>query len=347
MDEGQSMAGEGNPPVPVAAEDADILWRFDLLSGAGVCIHDAASCSVLVHGDLVYVTTGNGVDGGHEKILAPDAPVLIALDKKTGRLVARENEGISRRLFHAQWSSPSLGVVAGRTLLFLGGGDGICYAFEAPTRSTDQVVNLKKVWSFDCNPPAFRQRDGQPIKYTVGDKRKKNSPNVSDGTYVGPSDIIATPVFYKNRIYVTIGQDPAHGRGRGMFWCIDATKTGDITTNGCVWAYDGIERSLATAAVGDGLTYVTDLSGKLHCLDADTGKCQWVYDTHVETWGGPLLADGKLYFGNKSGLYIMRAGTTPVLLNKINLGAPAYSTPVVANGVIYVASQNYLWAVQK
>lgn len=347
QEEGQYMAGESNAPVTVQATDADILWRYDLLDDLGVHIHDAASCSVLLHGELVYVTTANGVDAGHERIRAPQAPVLIALDKRTGRLVARENEGISARLFHAQWSSPSLGVVQGRPLVFLGGGDGVCYAFEALAKGEGPVVSLKKVWSYDCNPPNYRLRDGKPARYMLGDKRRKDSLNQNDGTYLGPSDIIATPVFHQNRVYVAIGQDPAHGRGRGLFHCIDATQTGDITQSGRVWSFDALERSMATAAVADGLVYVTDLSGKLYCLETGTGRCVWNYDTQAETWGGVLVADGRLYFGNKKGLFVMRAGREAVLLSKIPLGAPGYSTPVAANGTLYITSQNYLWAVRK
>jgi outer membrane protein assembly factor BamB len=343
-DEALYMAGASNAPVSLTAADADILWRYDMIRELGVSIHDAASCAVLIHGDVLYTTTANGVDKGHEHIPFPEAPVLVGLDKRTGRLVARENEGISGRLFHAQWCSPSLGFVAGRPLLFLGGGDGICYAFEALSKAGDGVANLRKVWSYDCNPPEFRVEDGKPIRYTRGDRRKKDSPNKSDGTYLGPSEIIATPTFHGGRIYVGIGQDPAHGRGRGLFHCIDATKTGDITSTGCLWRFDGIERTMATAAVADGLVYVTDLSGRLYCLDADSGRCLWTHDTHAETWGGALVADGRLYVGNKKGLHVLRAGREAVPLDKVPLGAAAFSTPVAANGTLYVTTMNYLWA---
>jgi len=33
-------------------------------------------------------------------------------------------------------------------------------------------------------------------------------------------------------------------------------------------------------------------------------------------------------------------------LARINLGSPSYGTPVAANGTLFVASQQYLWAVQ-
>lgn len=347
LDEGQYMAGRGRPPVPLRPTDADIIWRYDLIDQLGVCPHDAASCSVLIYGELLYTGTSNGVDAPHEKVVNPAAPAFIALDKRTGRLAAYENEKLSSRLYHAQWSSPSLGTVGDRTLVFLGGGDGVCYAFEALDKAPDKPVPLKKVWSYDCNPPHYKYRDGKSIPYYEGDKRKKNSPNKNDGSYVGPSQLIGTPVFSNNRVYIALGQDPAHGRGKGMLHCIDATQTGEITRTGCIWTYDGLDRTIATAAVHEGLVYIPDIAGRLHCLDAETGKCLWVYQTKAETWGGPLVADGKLYFGTQKEFFIMAAGREPEVLFRVRLGSPVYSTPIVADRTVYIASQQYLWAVQK
>jgi hypothetical protein len=57
--------------------------------------------------------------------------------------------------------------------------------------------------------------------------------------------------------------------------------------------------------------------------------------------------NGKLFFGNQKEFFIMAAGKEPELLRKIHLGSPVYGTPVAANGVLFVASQRYLWAVEK
>jgi len=344
-DEGQYMAGLGKKPVELAEHDGDVVWRFDPIEELGVFVHDAASCSVLIHGDLIYLSTSNGVNQAHDAILAPEAPAMIALDKRTGRLAARESDGISARLFHCQWSSPSLAKVDGKTLVFFGGGDGVCYAFEALAEAPESPVDLEKVWSYDCNPAEYRLRDGKPIPYYEGDKRKRYSTNKNDGNYLGPSQIIATPVFHAGRVYVAIGQDPAHGRGRGLLHCIDATKSGDVTETGRIWTYDGLDRSMATVTIADGLVYASDVAGRLHCLDADTGQVCWVRETGAETWGGALVADGKLYLGNKRQFFILAAGREPKVLSELSLGSPAYSTPITANGVVYVASQRYLWAV--
>jgi len=346
MDEGQYLAGSDAPAVKLDPADADIIWRCDLIDDLGIRPHDTASCSVLIHGSLAYLSTSNGVDPAHDKVLAPKAPAFAALDKNTGRLAAYEDVGLSSRLYHCQWCSPALGRVGDATQVIVGGGDGVCYAFEAVEGLPKEPVPLKKLWSYDCNPPEYKYRDGKPIPYYAGDKRKKDSPNKNDGTYIGPSQLIGTPVCHEGRVFIALGQDPAHGRGKGMLHCIDATKRGDITTSGKIWSYDGLDRTIATAAVAGGLVYIVDIAGRLHCLDAGTGTCQWVHETKAETWGGPLVADGKLYFGSQKMFYVMAAGREPKLLSEIKLGNPMYTTPVVANGVLYVASQHYMWAVE-
>jgi len=348
QDEGRYMAGPDAKPIDLADTDADILWVYDMVRELDSCPHDVASCSTLVVDGFVYTSTSNGVDRPHNRCLRPDAPSLIVLDAVTGRLVATDDEKIGHRMWHCTWAPPSMGTVGGKKLVFFGGGDGFCYAFEAVTEAKDKPFHLKKVWSYDCNPPHYRNfDDGKPIPYYRGDKRKKQSPSKNDGTYLGPSQIIATPVFHKGRVYVTIGQDPAHGRGRGMLHCIDATKTGDITQTGRIWAYDDLERTLASAVVADGLLYAVDLAGRFHCLDPDTGKRLWLHELKTETWATPLVADGKLYVGTKTHLHILTAGRESKELAKIRLGAPSYATPVAANGTLFIASQNVLWAVQK
>ncbi|HSI10399.1 MAG TPA: PQQ-binding-like beta-propeller repeat protein [Chthoniobacter sp.] len=349
QDESQYIAGAKNPPVPLDKTDGDIIWKYDLVNDLGVCPHDVAACSVLVDGDILYCTSANGVNHEHTFCLHPDAPSFIALDARTGKLLATDTEDLGHRMWHCLWSPPTIGVVNGKKLVFFGGGDGLCYAFEALTEVPKEPIHLKKVWSYDCDPPNFRDPlgDGQPFNYYIGDKRKKYSTNKDDGAFLGPSEIIASPVFHDGRVYCTIGQDPMHGRGRGLLHCIDASKTGDITHSGCVWTYDGIERTISGVAISGGLVYVNDLAGHVHCLDEKTGKPYWVHMTNAETWSTPLVADGKVYIGTKKKLVTLAAGKELKVLSEIQLGSSAYATPVAANGTLFVCSQSYLWAVQQ
>ena len=334
----------------------EILWTFDMWD-FGIRPSDACNCSVLIHGDFVYVCTSNGVDRDatahtHDefrKVPAPEAPMLIVLEKRTGRLVATDDVRTGPNLLHGQWSSPSLGRVGDRTLVFLGGGDGVCYAFEALSEVPDTPIKLKTAWWCDCNPAQYKQSGELDLvtHYCRGDRRRSDSINESDGTFLGMSEIIATPVFHNERVYVAIGRDPAHGRGRGALWCIDATKTGNLTEAGKIWCYQGLDRTISTVSIADGLLYIADVAGRLHCLEAESGKVHWVHETGEEVWGSTLVADSKVYLPTERKLWVLAAGNEARVLDEILLGAPVWATPVAANGVLFVASKRYLWAVRK
>jgi len=334
---------DGSPPVELKPTDADILWRFDMLRDLPVFPHDATNCSVMVQGDYVYVGTGNGVYDG--KVVLPEAATLIVLDKNTGELIATDDRQISPRVFHGQWSSPSLAKVNGRDLFFYGGGDGFCYAFELLAAGTKPPATIKEVWRYDGNPPGYRERGGEPIDYW---KILRGGLQTLDpeGRLVSPSEIISTPVVYKDRIYFTIGQDPVHGKGRGALCCVDpAAGTGDITRTGNVWQYTEIGRSMSTVSIADDLVYVSETFGKIHCLDAKTGQVYWVHDTRDDVWSSTFVADGKVYIGTRRGLTVLAAGTEEKHLAEIKLGSQVRSVPCAANGVLYVAAQKNLWAV--
>ncbi len=330
-DESQYVAGPGKPKAEIGPKDADIIWRYDMMDELGVFPHNASNCSVVIVGDTVYTCTSNGQDWTHSNVPSPLSPSFIALNKKTGEFRGEDNAQIGPRIFHGQWSSPSTGQANGKQLVFFGGGDGFCYAFDAKPVAEGDSSFLKKVWWFDCNPPEYKAKDGKPIKYPAAE---------------GPSEVNATPVFWKNRVYVATGQDPEHGEGVGRLLCIDATKTGDITKTGLIWDFKGIHRSISTVSITpDGLLFVGDFSGFVYCLDAETGKMYWVHDMKAHLWGSTLAADGKVYLGDEDGDFaVIAASREKKILSETNLGAPVYSTPIVANGVVYVTSNTHLYA---
>lgn len=169
-------------PIEPGPRDADIIWRYDLMEKLGVFPHNASTSSPLVVEEKVFVGTGNGMDWTHTNIPSPSSPTLIALDRNTGRLVGEDDANIGPRILHGSWGSPSAGAVFGRQLVFFGGPDGWCYAFDAkPSPGEDDLNFLKTAWKVDCNPPEYKVKDGKPIRYTAA---------------AGISEIIATPVFY-------------------------------------------------------------------------------------------------------------------------------------------------------
>ena len=334
LDEGRHMVPQGSEPLEVTKTDADIIWVFDMLAEVGVHVHDSAHGSILLHGKFLYVNTSNGLNSVHKAVYAPNAPSLIVLDKTTGRLIAKEDEGISPRIFHCTWSSPAMGEVNGREQVLFCGGDGVCYAFEAIQSAPAKAVvkKLRNVWRFDCDPTAPKEN----VHKYIGNFRES------------PSNIKSMPVFHKNRVYVTVGGDIWWGKHEAWLKCIDATNTGDITKNGEVWSYTLKRHCCSTPSIHDGLVFVADCGGLVHCVDAETGKPYWTHKTKGEIWACTLVADGKVYIGTRRrDFWVLAASKNKRVISSIELDSPMNGTPVAANGVLYIATMKKLYAVKK
>ena len=311
--------------------DGDIIWEYNMVTGNKVVPHDVCGSSPLLVGDYLYACTSNGQDDKHSYIVNPEAPALIVLDKNTGKLVATENEGISKRTFHCNWSSPVAATVNGKAAVLFGGGDGVLYAFEAVTTAADKPQALKKLWQYDCCPADYRVLDGKPQTYS---HHAKN-------TTGGPSEIISTPTIANGRVYVPIGQSPNHGPGKGMLSCID------LNTGKKVWDSAKVDRTTGQVAIDNGLLYIGDYSGKLSCLDADTGELYWQHDMEAGTWSAsPMIADSKVYISTENNvLWILKAGKEKeVLLRSRMRSIPI--TPMVADGTFYLPTQKKLFALK-
>lgn len=332
LEEGRHSTPAEAPALDAIPPDADILWRFDMRNEIGQYPHDSPHASILLDGDCLYLNTGNGVDNTHRNVGNPEAPSCIALDKNTGRLLALERENIGPRTFHASWSSPSLGVVDGRRLIFFGGPDGICYAFNALSHPfPETAVPFECVWRFDCDP-------GAP---------KENIHDYVTNTKESPSEIMGMPVFYKNRVYVVAGGDIWWGKRQSWLKCIDMAQTGDITENGELWSYPIPRQSCATPAILNGLVFVTDDAGNVHCVDAETGAGYWVHRAGRSIWSSALGAEGRLYVGTRKGDFVILAAEKELKeIFATRFPDAIHGTPTAANGVLYVPTLSRLYAIK-
>ncbi len=341
--------------VDAAMEDADILWSVDMISDYQVYPHNMATCSPVIHGDLLYVMTSNGIDEAHEKVPSPNAPSLLVLNKSTGEVVWKTSlPGTGSKapkpwdsILHGQWSSPAIGVVGGRAQVYLPGGDGVLYALDA--------VSGELIWWFDLNP--------KDASFEMAGRGTRN-------------EVIATPVFVQDSVILSTGQDPEHGEGEGYIHRIDATRNGDVSAvvedgkggwipnpnSGRIWSFGGRDaegtitgekggllyrRTICTAVVYDGLVYCPDLSGFLHCLDLKTGQRYWEYDTFAAVWGSPVIVDGSLLLGDEDGeMLVMKTGKQldEKSIRTVRFRSSIYSAPSIANGMLYVTDRSKLYA---
>src|SRR5713101_5239001 len=294
------------------AGNAKVEWKFDMMEEVGLQPHNMANSSPVSYGDQIYISTSNGQDESHVHIPSPRAPSIIAVSKKTHKLVWEDNS-VGEKILHGQWASATVATIGGVVQVIHPQGDGWVRSYEALTG--------KKLWEFDTNP-----------KDSVWPKTR--------------NETISTPVVFGDVVYQANGQDPEHGEGVGHLYAIDGTKRGDITKTGQLWHYDKIRRSISTGAVYNGLLFYADFSGFLHCLDAKTGKPYWVHDMLAAIWGSPMVIDGKVYLGDEDGdVVVMEAAKEKKLIAEMNMGSSVYSTPVPANGALFIVNRNQLFAL--
>jgi outer membrane protein assembly factor BamB len=325
--------------VVCASTEGKVLWARDLMKDYKVIPHYVTFCSPLVVGDFVYVVTGNGRRGGEsdKPVPEPKAPSFVAVNKKDGTVAWHDNTP-GEAIMEGTWASPAYAEVDGKGQVIFPGGDGWLYAFAAGAEK-------KLVWKFDCNPKGSEFRI---------DSR-------------GTRSYILAPVVHDKRVYTVVGHQPDNGPGVGHLWCVDVTKTGDVSeelekgkanpNSGMVWHYGGpapkgsardyfFGRSISACAVHDGLVYAAEYDGFLHCLDAKTGKHYWEEDVKANVWASPLWADGKVYLPDDGGnVTIMEHGKEKKAVGKVDMEDGMKAGPVVANGVLYLVTGKRLYAI--
>jgi outer membrane protein assembly factor BamB len=302
--------GENNDPYRV-------VWELDMCGRLGVFPHEASNSEVLPVGDLLMVSTSNGQNEGHTRVPSPRAPSLIAVDRRSGEVVWRA-VGPGEQVLHGQWSSPVAAKVNGRIQVLFGGGDGWLRSYDA--------ASGHEIWRFDGNP--------------------KDAPWLPRPGVLSRGSIIASPVFDDGRVFVAMGQSPGHLNGPSLIHAISPNGKGDVTESGLLWTSREVGRVVGTPIVKDGLLYVGDLGGTIHCLDAATGACVWKHETNEAIWGSLLLAGDRLYVGNVGGtMTVLRAGRREQLLARIEMDAPLYSRPAQVGDALYLATANRLYFI--
>ena len=297
---------------------ADIVWELDICGRLGVFPHEATNSDVLPVGDLLMVSTSNGQNEGHTRVPSPRAPSLIAVDKRTGEVVWRA-VGAGGQVLHGQWSSPVAANVNGRLQVLFGGGDGWLRAYDA--------ASGHEIWRFDGNPKDARWLP-RPRVFSRG-------------------AIIASPVFAGGRVFVAMGQSPGHGNGPSLVHAISPNGQGDVTASRLLWTSRDVGRVVGTPVEKDGLLYIADLGGTIHCLDATTGAHVWKHETHEAIWGSLLLTGDRLYVGTADGLMIvLRTGRRKQLLGQIEMDAPIYSPPAPLGDALYLATAKQLYLIR-
>jgi len=303
--------------VCCSAVNGKAMWSLDMRKELGVSPFQGSASSPLVVGELVFVVTGQGRDHKKNKVLNPKAPSFIAVDKATGK-VKWQDSSPGEKIFQGQWGSPSYGVIDGRAQVIFPGGDGWLYSFDPPSG--------KLLWKFNCKAHEKLDAEGNPET---------------------AAQLLACPVIVGHRVIIATGIDTDNDNP-GCLRAIDARKSGDVTATAELWkvAGDQFGASISNVAVQDGLVYAVQFKGLADCYELETGKRVWQHDLLALSWGSPLLADGKLYIRTGDDeVVVLQAGREKKLLAKREVELIQCGSFAAANGVLYIAGKNTLYAI--
>jgi outer membrane protein assembly factor BamB len=159
----------------------------------------------------------------------------------------------------------------------------------------------------------------------------------------------------------------------GHFFCIDLTKTGDVScpndnfdpkapenkNSALVWCHGGYFQpkpakgrpqvfgpTISSAVIHDGLVYVSEQRGYLHCLDADTGQRYWEFEFTAGISTSPLWVDGKIYQCTDDGeVHMFAHGKALKKIGSSDMEESIQASPTVSGGVLYVAVRSKLHAI--
>jgi outer membrane protein assembly factor BamB len=361
--------------------DADLLWEFNMISELNVSPHNMAACCPLIVGDIMFIVTGNGVDEGHFAIPTPNAPSFIALDKNTGKLLWEKNYP-GNNIMHGQWSNAAYAEINGVRQVIFPGGDGwlyglvpetgeIIWKFDANSKGSEYVLGGAGTKSdFIATPVVYDNKVyiavGQDPEHTDGIGKVWCIAPTKKGDI---SDELAVEEKGPDGKVVIKGKPNPNSC---KVWFYGGEETRPFSVRDFKFG-----RTMCTACIVDDILYLGELPGFVHCFNAKTGEHYWQYDTKSAMWGSCYYVDGKVMIGNDNGdLYIFKHVKQPekiddllanakdqkearayriqkskevekkYLLSKNSFPTSIKSTPVVANGVLYVMTETTLYAIK-
>jgi len=158
-------------------------------------------------------------------------------------------------------------------------------------------------------------------------------------------DVAGRPVIYEGDVYAA-----SHS---GVF------AATDLRSGQARWSLPVASISSPWAA-GD-VVYVVSQAGELICASRSSGQVYWIKDLNEgqevkrgnwfgigrteekggrTLWHGPVLASGRLVLASSDGRAVALNAKTGEIIKTINVGAPVLISPIAANGMVYLVTDD-------
>lgn len=273
--------------------------------------------SVAKHRTLGSSCNASPVTDGESVFVYFKSGTLAALDL-AGKVRWQVNlvEKFGReQLFWDQGTSP---VLAGSVLILarLHGGDSWVAGFDKATGD----IKWREKRDYEAPPendngyatPVLFQHKGQPA-FLLWGADTLTAHSVADGSLLwscggfnpagtGYWPAIATPVIVGDMVVVPVGRDDRPGQA--SLHGVRLGGSGDVTGSHRVWKRDDLGVFVTTPAEYQGRVYLLRHRGEVVCLDPATGRTLWseaLPRTNSPYYSSPLVANGVLFAAREDG----------------------------------------------
>jgi len=112
-------------------------------------------------------------------------------------------------------------------------------------------------------------------------------------------------VVYNNLAILTHSEENLNSSEMGMMTAVDATAKGEIKKDQVKWTTYGWQGGFSSPVLDGSRMYQLDNSANVAAFDVNTGKQLWIKNLGTIQKASPVLADGKLYVGTENGKFFI------------------------------------------
>jgi len=317
-----------------SAADGKRLWERRIeAAGTLTPVHDKHNLSTpspVSDGAMVFALFGTG---------------QLAAFTQDGKTVWQRHLGKEISPFDLQWGHSSSPVIYRDSLILL------C---DHPSRSyllaLDRTTG-KELWQADRGKGRSSYSTPLVVEGAFGAELIVNSSERLDAYdprtgqllwHTGDSNRFPVPsaVFHKGVIYTS------RGYRSGPYMAIRPGGRGDISSTHVLWQVPTGAPYVSSLLYYDGVIYMANDVGVLTAIDAAKGERLWQERVDGVFSASPVAGGGHVYFVSEDGsTIVVQAGRTPQIVGRNPLGQRVIASPAIANGQIFIRSDDHLIAV--
>ncbi len=311
------------------------LWKQTVVKAPPEHIHKEnshASSTPACDGERIFCTFLDGKE------------VIISAYSLGGKLLWQKRPGIFTSV-HGFCSTPLL--YKDKVIVNCDhDGDGYIVALaRTDGRELWRIARPNKTRSY-CTP-IIREAAGRTQMVLSGSKCIASyDPDTGKQLWIvdGPTDqFVASPVYSeKTGLFYITGGFPDH-----HIMAIRPDGSGNVTTTHVVWHHhNGAGVSYVPSPIIEGDWFiVTDDRGFAHAFDAKSGDIVW-NEKFGRSHASIVSAAGLLYFMNDAGLCrVVKPAEKFTTIATNDLGEPAYASPALSNGQIFLRTDKALYCI--